>query len=138
MGTLNWCRNVACKTAEEAIEKLYGDTHSVILYHSNEKILEQEISKLFKEIKARNAQIEDIEEQMLPTNSYRWDDIDGCLAVKCAEISMRTFKENSGCLALFTGFNYSVLSKPDERRPLSPKAMSSLAMLGSMVAGGQS
>lgn len=135
MSTLDWCQDVACKTAEEAIEKLYSGTHSIILYHSNTKVLDQEIEKVYAEIKSRNSKIEDIDQQMLPTNPYYWADIDGCLAVTCAEIGMNTFEVNAECLPLFTGYNYSVISDPEARKPLSSKAMASMAMLGAMATG---
>ena len=133
LSTLDWCRNVACKTAEEAIEKLYSGTRSIILYHSNSGTLDKEISKVYSEIKKRNSQIKDINHQMLPTYPYMWDDIDGCLHVKCAEISMDTFEVNAECIAVFTGYNRGVLTNPNERRSLNPKAMASLATIGSIV-----
>lgn len=135
MSTLSWCKDVAFKNADKAIEKLYSGTRSIVLYHSNIRKLEQEIEKLYDEIKSRNSKIDDIEQQMLPTNPYYWADIDGCLAVTCAEIGMNTFKVNAESMALFTGYNYSVITDPDARKPLSSKAMASMAMIGAMVTG---
>ena len=66
MGTLGYCGNVACKTAEEAVEKLYSGTRSIILYNSNNKKLVDEVQKVYNEIKKRNSSIEDINNQMLP------------------------------------------------------------------------
>ena len=134
MSTLKWAKREgrATNNMAEAIEILYerNPYHHVILYASTDKKLSELIRGVNAEIKKRNTEIEDINKQMLPTYPYHWDDIDGCLHVKCAEISMDEFEHNAGCIALFTGYNYSVLTNPDERRAPSQKAMTSLAMLG--------
>ena len=134
MSTLKWAKREGRATNDvaEAVEIIYerNPYHHVILYASNEKKLSELIKGVNDEIKKRNTEIEDVNQQMLPTYPYRWDDIDGCLHVKCAEISMDVFEKNAGCIALFTGFNYSVLTKPDERRAPNQKALTSLAMLG--------
>ena len=51
--------------------------------------------EIYAEITKRNKEIPNVEDQMLPTYPYLWDDIDGCLAVKCAEINMDTFARNA-------------------------------------------
>ena len=136
MSTLSWISDVAVKTADEAIKLMFEEgKHNIVLYNSNEKTLSSEIKKFYEEIKNRNTAIEDINQQTLPTNPYYWDDIDGCLAVKCAEINGGTFERNAGGLAMFSGWNYSVLTDPTARKGLSTKALTSLAMLGHMVAG---
>lgn len=138
MGTLSGIKNHAFQNADEAINYLYDENtkyRTVILYasKSNDKKLKQEIKKVYDEIKRRNAEISDVNQQMLPTSPYYWDDIDGCLAVTCVEISMDTFEKSAGCLFLFTSPRYDCLTKSDERKPLSSKAMTSLAILGSMI-----
>lgn len=140
MGTLSWSKDHAFQNAEDAINYLYDENtkyKAVILYSSksNEKKLNQEIKKVYDEIKNRNSEISDVNKQMLPCSPYYWDDIDGCLAVTCAEISMDVFEKSAGCLFLFTHPRYDCLTKPDERRPLSKKALASLHMMGSMISG---
>ena len=136
MSTLSWISDVAVKTADEAIKLMFEEgKRSVVLYNSNEKTLSAEIKKFYEEIKKKNSTIEDINQQTLPTNPYYWRDIDGCLAVQCAEISSGTFEHNADGLAMFSGWNYSVLSDPTARKGLSTKAMTTLAMLGHMAAG---
>ena len=131
MNTLSLVRNIAAKTAEEAIDLMFNQgKKTVILYSSSAKRLNAEISKFYEEIRRRNADINDINKQILPTNPYYWRDIDGCLAVECAEISGGTFAQNAESIAMFSGWNYSVLTDVTARKTLSEKAMNSLAMLG--------
>lgn len=128
---IGWIRDRAAKTAEEAINLMFEKgNRTVFLYNSCGKTLSAEISKFYEEIRRRNAAIEDINQQTLPTNPYIWNDIDGCLAVECAEISGGTFAENASGLAMFTGWNYRVLTDVNARKAPSMKAMTSLAMLG--------
>ena len=131
MSTLEWIRNVSTTTAEEAIKLMFEQNQrSIVLYSSSSKTLSAEIRKFYDAIKHHNAGIEDINLQVLPTNPYYWNDIDGCLAVECAEITGGRFEDNADKLAMFSGWNYSVLSDPSARKPISTKAMNSLAMLG--------
>ena len=131
MKTLDWVRNIAAKTAEEAIDLMFNQgKETVILYSCSAKRLDAEISKLYEEIRRRNADIDDINQQILPTNPYYWRDIDGCLAVECAEISGGTFAKNAESIAMFSGWNYNVLTDVKARKAPSEKAMNSLAMLG--------
>lgn len=134
-GTLDMCRNISTRSAEEAIEILYGESvyPSVILYNSSQSELYKEVDKVYAEIKRRNAEIPDVKQQMLPSSPYSWEDIDGCLHVYCVEITMNTFEHNSGGINLFSGWNYDVLTNPEARSPLSGNTMAALAMLGSMV-----
>lgn len=132
MGTLAWAKDHSTKDSKEAIKILYETNkyHNVIVYNSDSQKLSRTIQEIYQEIKMKNSKIPDIRQQMLPTYPYRWDDIDGCLHVECAEISIDTFENNAGKLALFSGWNYSVLSNPEERKPLESKAMASLSLLG--------
>ena len=96
--------------SKDAIDIIYGgDYHYVIIYDRKEENIRRVAYEVFEEIKRRNAEISDINEQMLPTNPYYFDCIDGCLPVKCCEISMNAYGKNKGCIAPFTGFNDSVL-----------------------------
>ena len=128
---IGWMRDRAAKTADEAIKLMFEQGHTtVFLYNSCSKTLSAEISKFYEEIRRRNATIEDINQQILPTNPYYWRDIDGCLAVECAEISGGTFEKNADGIAMFSGWNYRVLSDVNARKAPSMKALTSLAMLG--------
>lgn len=135
-GTLAYAKHngILAKTAEEAYKIITNSKyHTVILYNSVEHKLDIELNKLFNMIKSDNTKVSDINQQWLPTNPYYWDDIDGCLGVKCAEVSMNTYEKNGGGIAMFTGWNYSVLNKIDAKKRLDSKTLTTLAMLGSMI-----
>lgn len=138
LGTLSWCSHAVSANADEAFSRVAsGDgRETVILYRSfqNEKELHGEIKKLYEKIKEYNRNVDSVEKQLLPTHPYFWDDIDGCLGVRCAEIDIDTVKNCNGKLALFTGWNKSVLFKDTELH-VSSKAMASLALLGSLALG---
>lgn len=138
LGNLNWCSHAVSANADEAFSRVAsGDgRETVILYRSfqNEKELHGEIKKLYEKIKEYNRNVDSVEKQLLPTHPYFWDDIDGCLGVRCAEIDIDTVKNCNGKLALFTGWNKSVLFKDTELH-VSSKAMASLALLGSLALG---
>lgn len=136
MGTLGYVKasGIVAKTAEEAYNIIKNDeSHSVVLYNSVVSQLDKEVDKLFRLIKGENTKISEVNRQWLPTYPYYWNDIDGCLAVRCAEISMDTFEHNAGGIALFTEWNYDVLTNPDERKPLDSKVLTTLVMIGSMI-----
>lgn len=115
MGTLSWCKHAISANADEAFSKVISrdGRETVILYKSfqNEKELHIEIKKLYQKIKEYNKNVDFVDEQLLPTNPYFWDDIDGCLGVKCAEIDIDTVENCNGKIALFAGWNKSVLFK---------------------------
>ena len=138
LGTLSWCSHAISANADEAFSRVAsGDgRETVILYRSfqNEKELHGEIKKLYEKIKEYNRNVDSVEKQLLPTHPYFWDDIDGCLGVRCAEIDIDTVKNCNGKLALFTGWNKSVLFKDTELH-VSSKAIASLALLGSLAHG---
>lgn len=120
------------KKAEDAIHCLY--TNGVVfLYNINENVLEEEISKLYGMIKERNDCIEDINNQMIATNAYRFRGNYKCLGVYCCEISVGLYKDNRGVIAM-TGWNTSVLHGDIDITP-SKKALMSMMMLGWGVCG---
>lgn len=129
-------RGQAANNVEDAIRILYeSEYHHVIIYARKEKDLRDIHDGIYEEIKKRNAEIEDVNKQMLPDYPYRFDAVYECLPMYCSEISMGLFEEQAGLLRLFTRANYNVLTDPEERKPLSSKALTSLAMLGHMVSG---
>lgn len=132
--SMDWMRDMAVKTADEAVDLMFNQgKKTVILYNSCSKTLSVEIRKFYGAIKHHNSKIDDINQQILPTNPYYWNDIDGCLAVECAEISGGTFADNAGNIAMFSGWNYGVLTDISARKPVSEKAQQSLAMFGWMA-----
>lgn len=140
MGTLKMLRDSGCiaTDAQDAIRILYETDHqSVVLYSSQISKLQKMCDEIYAEITKRNKEIPNVEDQMLPTYPYIWDDIDGCLAVKCAEINMDTFTRNAECLHIFTKPNYNVLTKPSARKPLCMKALTTLSLLGSFMKGSE-
>lgn len=140
MGTLKMLRDSGCiaTDAQDAIRILYETDHqSVVLYSSQLSKLGEMCNEIYAEITKRNKEIPNVEDQMLPTHPYIWDDIDGCLAVKCAEIGMDIFANSAECLHIFTEPNYNVLTKPSARKPLCVKAIQTLAMLGSFMKGSE-
>jgi len=102
---------------------------------SARKALYEMAEEIYTEIRKRNEDIEDVEEQMLPTEPYEWHDIDGCLGVVCIEISMDKFKDCAGNIYISSQPKYDCLTDKNRRKPYSPKAMATLAMLGHMMYG---
>lgn len=141
MGTLDYSKDRAFKDAESAFQYLMQAQYkTVFLYNSVSKTLTSEIQKLYSLIREENSKVADMDNQWVATNPYYWDDIDGCLAVRCAEISISTVADTVGKIALFTGYNKSVLvqhsdepSNADKVGVPGMKALSSLALLGYMA-----
>jgi len=121
------------KTADEAFGHMMKDNRTIELHNISSKGLWNEIKKFYQMVEEYNQTVESEELQILPSYPYEYRGIKGCLGVKCAEISCGTFKDNADKISLFTGWNYTVLKNPSLRKPLSEKALVSLAMLGSMV-----
>ncbi|MCM1215388.1 MAG: hypothetical protein NC548_12820 [Lachnospiraceae bacterium] len=127
----------AFDNAEGAVNYLYGSEYrTVILYNYRRDRLAEICQQVYKEIKKRNTEIPDVNKQMLPTEPYYFDDIDGCLGVKCAEIGMDEFEKCAGNLYIFSQPNYDCLTDPSVRKPLSSKALSSIALMGHLISGG--
>ena len=142
MGVLKDSRERSFQKAKDALEYIYNTEYQhIFLYDSNRERLSKEIHEFYMGIKERNREIGDINKQMVATNPYFWDDIDGCLAVRCAEIGISPVEETLGTIALFTGFNKNVLVIKDEEEGATAnkigipgmKAFTSLAMLGCMI-----
>ena len=142
MGVLKDSRERSFQKAKDALEYVYNTEYQhIFLYDSNRERLSKEIHEFYMGIKERNREIGDINKQMVATNPYFWDDIDGCLAVRCAEIGISPVEETLGTIALFTGFNKDVLvyntesdsDTADKIGAPGAKAMASLALLGSLI-----
>lgn len=76
-----------------------------------------------------------LDDQILPTNPFAYRGILGCLGVQCYSISLGTYKINHESIALFSGYNKSVLDTSKEIDNIRPglKALSSLALLSKLM-----
>lgn len=140
-GVLKTEHSRSFKEAQPAFEYLMGAKYkTVFLYNSQLKKLRVEVDRLFDLIREHNGTISNMDDQFIATNGYYFDDIDGCLAVKCCEISIDRVADSLGTVALITGFNKSVLvdttAKKADDVPIGvpgKKAMTSFAMLGYLM-----
>lgn len=73
--------------------------------------------------------------QILPSYPFEFRGIVGCLGVQAYSISLGTYEKNHQHVALFTGWNNSVLDESDEVANVRPglKALTSLAMMAEMM-----
>jgi len=136
MGTLKMLRGsgVIAKTPEKALEILTsGGYKTVVMYSSDNKVLSQQIEKVYEGLKKHNEGIPNVEDQLLPTEPYLWRDIDGCLGVICVEIDVDVASNFASSLHVFTELNYDCLTNPAFRKPLSSKALTTMAILGHML-----
>ena len=83
---------------------------NVTLYAIKRKDLTPMIHEVYQCIKAHNKTVP-LMYQILPTNPFYYNGIKGCLGVECVEIDMNTYCYNRDLLALFTGWDKSVLNK---------------------------
>ena len=76
-----------------------------------------------------------LNDQILPTNPFECRGILGCLGVTVYSIGLGTYEDNHKCVALFTGYNSTVLDTSTEKSNIRPsmKALSSLAMMAEMM-----
>ena len=113
-----------------AVKILYENKyHTCIISAESTRQLDIIITGILNEIRLKNQKIDNIDEQMLPT-VYHWKPDSDSHNLWAAEVSMGKFGEVAGNIYMFSQPNYSVLSDPNARKPMSTKAMSSLAMLG--------
>ena len=88
----------------------------------------REIYKVIKEYNKGKL----LDDQILPSEPFACRGIVGCLGVQVYSISLGTYKENREHIALFTGWNTSVLDTAKDLPDVRPgfKALASLAMIG--------
>ena len=70
--------------------------------------------KIYKAIREYNIG-KPLDDQILPTNPFKCRGILGCLGVTVYSIDLGTYKDNHECIALFTGYNSSVLDTSNEK-----------------------
>lgn len=120
------------KNVDDAIKYMYETKfeRDISVYDINSDKALKKIQKIYEAIKEYNKG-KPLNEQILPTNPYGFRGILGCLGVMVYDIALGTYERNHKCIALFTGFNESVLDtsiEPADVRP-SLKALSSLVMI---------
>ena len=105
----------------------------VSVYDINDRRAYEKTREIYKVIKEFNNG-KPLDEQILPSNPTGFRGILGCLGVKVYSITLGTYKTNHECIALFSGYNDSVLDTSKESANIRPglKAMASLAMIGRM------
>ena len=109
-------------------------TGEVSVYDTNENIAYAKTSKIYKVIREYNIG-KSLDDQILPTNAFGFRGIAGCLGVKVYSIGLGRYKDNHDKIALFSGYNSSVLDQSNECAQIIPgmKALSSLALIGRMM-----
>lgn len=125
----------AATDADSAFKILFENKyHTCIIYDRDEYTLHIMVKSILNKIKDHNQTIPNINDQMLPS-VYRWtaEDDNGDKCFYAAEINMGRFEEKAELLYIFNEPLYWVLSDPTARKPISSKAMKSLAMLGYMM-----
>ena len=97
---------------EDAIEdiKLSNFQREITLYDSVDKKLYEKVKEIYHFIKEYN-QDKPLKNQLLPTNPFYFRGILGCLGVQCCSIDVGNYEENINKIALFTGWNTTVLHK---------------------------
>lgn len=86
--------------------------------------------EIYESIKCYNKG-KQLNDQILPGNPFPFRGILGCLGVQVYTITLGTYKNNHESIALFSGYNDSVLDTSIEESNIIPgsKALASLAML---------
>lgn len=124
------------KEPEEAIKYMHTTNFEkeVSIYDISSKDAYKKALQIYNAIKAYNKG-KKLDDQILPSNPFGFRGILGCLGVQVYSITLGTYKRNRECIALFTGYNKSVLDDSTEKPNITPgiKAIASLAMLGSMM-----
>lgn len=108
--------------------------NEVSVYDINSDKAYEKTRKIYEAVKEYNKG-KPLDDQILPGNPFGCRGILGCLGVQVYTVGLGTYKSNHECIALFTGYNDSVLDTSIENANVRPglKAMSSLAMLGAMM-----
>lgn len=106
----------------------------ISLYDINSEKAYNKTRKIYEVVKEYNKD-KHLKDQILPSNPFGFRGILGCLGVQVYSISFGTYEKNHNRVALFTGYNSSVLDTSVENAQIVPsiKALTSLAILGSMI-----
>ena len=122
--------------AEDAIKYMY-DTNfekEISVYDINTNKAFKKTKEIYNAIKEYNKG-KPLDDQILPSNPFGYRGILGCLGVQCYSITLGTYKRNHELVALFTGFDESVLNTSKETAHIRPglNALSSLALMSNMI-----
>lgn len=133
MITFKICENDAVfKNTEDAINYMHETNfeRDIMMYDISSEKAYEKILKVYDEIVDYNKG-KPLDDQILPSNPQAYRGILGCLGVCIYAITLGTYKSNHECIALFAGFNESVLDTSIEKADVRPglKALSSLAMI---------
>lgn len=124
------------KSSDDAIKYMHVTNfeNEISIYDINSDKAYKKIQEIYKAIKEYNKE-KSLDDQILPSYPFGFRGILGCLGVQVYSITLGTYKRNHECIALFTGYNKSVLDTSVEKSNviLGLKAMSSLAILASMM-----
>lgn len=107
--------------------------NEISLYDINPHKAYEKTNKIYNVIKEYNKG-KPIDDQILPSNPYAFREILGCLGVQVYSITLGTYEENHECIALFSGYNESVLDKTMGTVKIAPsfKALYSLGLMASL------
>jgi hypothetical protein len=126
----------AYKNPEDAIlyMKETNFENHILVYDIDSDKAYQKTYKIYEAIKEYNKG-KPLNDQILPTNPFGCRGIVGCLGVAVYEIDLGTYEDNHECVALFSGYNSSVLDRNTEKPNIRPslKALSSLAMMAGFI-----
>lgn len=123
------------KNHKDAIQYMIQNNfeNEISVYDTNSDTAYKKTNEIYSAIKEYNKG-RLLDDQILPTNPHGYRAIVGCLGVMTYSIGLGTYKRNHECIALFTGWNNSVLDTSEEKACIRPgmKAMASLTMLGGL------
>lgn len=76
-----------------------------------------------------------LNDQILPTSPFAYRGIVGCLGVQAYSIGLGTYENNKNLLVMFGRYMPEILDTSEETPDIhpGPKALTTLAMLGSML-----
>ena len=107
--------------------------NEVSVYDTIDDKAYKKTKEIYKAIKEYNKG-KPLNSQILPGNPFHFRGILGCLGVNVYTITLGTYEKNHKCIALFSGYNDTVLDTTVEMPNIRPgfKALSSLALLVEM------
>lgn len=107
--------------------------NEVSVYDTNVDKAYKKTREIYKVIKEYNKG-KPLNSQILPGNPFHFRGILGCLGVNVYTITLGTYEKRHECIALFSGYNSSVLDTSVETPNIRPglKALKSLALFGGM------
>ena len=128
-------KNGTFKNPEDAVRYMQKTNfkNDITVYDIDSDKAYQKTREIYEAIKEYNKG-KPLNDQILPTNPFGFRGIVGCLGVQGYSIDLGIYEKNHKCVALFTGYNSSVLDTSTEKANIRPsmKALTSLAMIASI------